>query len=516
MKRRFFPILFLASLLLFSCKGLTEALVADVDAIMSNISLTFEITDDGMIFNWTKPNHLDSHAKRYFITDNQSSSLPSSSTLYCFKVNSRYRDSSYGDNVSIGKNISSVTIEEARIAVPVYLWAEIEDTIYNLGEFQPTVITSITQIKNQIKLNVDTTDINNLKFQWAIPNNISINPLRFIISKDASSKQAAKYSFECLVIDSLYRDYCFEDTVSIKRNCYTVQNSYKTYDVVASSENPQDYYLWIQIEDGSWWNLGQFVVRKSGGSQSGTQTGTTNTATVINTIRNSIELSYTFTSEGTKLTWTKPSGLASLAQYFMISENSSDTTTSSLTCKIIPAAYQDTSGGNEVRIKASLSSVVLEWKVYSSNKLYLWVADSTGTYYNLGQFTTTTSDITNIKNTIQIDGDIHSTGYYDPNGYVTWMFPSSYNLNAIRFIVASSSTSYYTSSDTSFSCKNVEPDYLETFFDDNVSIKPDCYQTYQGYNLYQIYLTSQLTSAYYLWVQIEDGSWYNLGRITYF
>lgn len=513
MKKRFFPVLFLVSLLLFSCKGLTETLVADVDAIKSNISLTFEITNDGMTFNWTKPNHLDSHAERYFITDDSSSS--SSSPISCFKVPSRYQDSRYSDNVSIGKNISSVTIDEARIACKLYLWTEIDYTYYNLGQFQPTVTTAVTQIKSQIKLNVDTTDISNLKFQWAIPNYLSINPLRFIISKNDSSKQAANYTFDCLVIDSLYRDYCFEDTVSIKRNCYTVQNSYKTYDVVASSKNPQDYYLWIQIEDGSWWNLGQFDVRNAGGSQSGTQTGTTNTATVINTIRNSIELTYTFTSDGTKLTWTKPTGLATLAKRFMISEDSSKSTTGSLTCKKIPSAYLDKSYNNESSILSSLTSVVLEWKVKTSQELYLWVEASSGTYYNLGKFTTITSDITNIKNNIQIEGDIYSTGGFDPNGYLAWMFSASYKLNAMRFLVASSSASYYASSDTTFSCKSVEPDYLEEFYDDNVSIRPDCYQTVEGYNLYQIYLKTQLTSGYYLWVQIEDGSWYNLGRITY-
>jgi hypothetical protein len=509
MKKRFFPVLFLVSLLLFSCKGLTEALVADVDAIRSNISLTFEITNDGMTFNWTKPNHLDSHAERYFITDDSSSS--SSSPISCFKVPSRYQDSRYSDNVSIGKNISSVTIDEARIACKLYLWTEIDYTYYNLGQFQPTVTTAVTQIKSQIKLNVDTTDISNLKFQWAIPNYLSINPLRFIISKNDSSKQAANYTFDCLVIDSLYRDYCFEDTVSIKRNCYTVQNSYKTYDVVASSKNPQDYYLWIQIEDGSWWNLGQFDVRKAGGSQGGTSTTVTPDLT---SIRNSIDLTYSFTDGGTKLTWTKPTGLASITQYFMISENPDESATGSLSCKRIPSAYVDTTRNDETSIKASLNSVTLEWKVKTSQKLYLWIYSTSGTYYNLGQFTIPSSQITNIKNYIQIEGDKNNIGSFDPNGYLFWKIPASYTLNAMRFVVSSDSASSY-SSDTSFSCRRVESEYRESFYDDNVSIRPDCYLTVSNWNEYSIYLESQLTSGYYLWVQIEDGSWYNLGRITY-
>ena len=513
MKKRFFPVLFIVSLLLFSCKGLTEALVADVDAIRSNISLTFEITNDGMTFNWTKPNHLDSHAERYFITDNSSSSLSSYYSLFCFRVPSSYQDSRYSDNVSIGKNISSVTIDEARIVCPVYFWTEIDDTLYNLGQFQPTVTTAVTQIKNQIKLNVDTTDINNLKFQWAIPNNIDINPFRFIISQDSNTKYESGHTFSCLVVNSAYLDSCFEDKVSIRRNCYTVQNNFKTYDVVASSENPQDYYLWIQVEDGSWWNLGQFVVRNAGGSQGGTSTTVTPDLT---SIRSSIVLSYSYTNGGTVLTWTKPTGLSSFAKYFMISEDSSDIcTTGGFTAKKVPSEYQDTSYGDEISIKASLNSAMLTWKVSTSQKLYLWVADSSENYYNLGQFTITSSDnITSIRNQITISGDLEETGYYDSDGLVAWGLPDTLTLNAMRFAVASDSSTYYSSS-TPSNCKYVKSTYLDSAYSDNMSIRPNCYTNKSGYNIYGIYLQSPLTSDSYLWVQIETGYWYNLGKITY-
>lgn len=517
MKKIFFPLLILASLLVFSCKDLSENLVADVDAIRSNISLTYEFTDTGSYYSWTKPNHLDSHADRFFISENSDSSKPASQSFTCKDVDSAYQDTRYNDKVSIKKSCSSVEFSY-RPTATVYLWVEIDNTDYNLGEFVPKVLTATNQIKSQIKLNVDTTDIDNLKFQWAIPATLSINPRRFIISKDSTSSYSdASHTFSCLVIKSSYQESYYGDNVSVRRDCYKLENNYRTYDVVASSETPTDYYLWIQIESGQWYNLGQFVVRNAkgsgSGSGSGSSSGSTTTNSSVSSIRNSIQLTYTFTNEGTKLTWTKPTGLSSLAKYYMISENSDSMTTGSLTCKKIPASYQDTSYGDEVSIKASCSYVILDWLVLTSQELYLWVADSSETYYNLGKFTTTISDIASIKNNVTTFGDFYDTGSYDQNGYLVWSIPASYKLNALRFIVATDSASYYAAANTTFSCKRVEDDYRNTLYNDNVSIKTDCYTTTSGYNFYEIYLESQLTSTYYLWVQIEDGSWHNLGKI---
>lgn len=505
MKKRFFPVLFLISLFFASC-GLNEVLVADIDGIRSSIQLTYEFTDTGATFSWTKPKHLDTHAEKYLISENDSSS--STSSITCLVVDSIYRDSSYYDETSIKKSCSSVDFDY-RPTGEYYLWVAIDNTRYNLGLFRPVSKTLIEPIKKQIKLNVDDSDTNDLKFQWAIPSALSINPRRFIITEDSSTNYSDPYhTFTCLIIKDFYRETLYEDQVSIKRNYSEIQNGYILYNVEASTTTPQNYYLWIQIEDGTWYNLGKFNALPN--------TNPSNNSP-IDSIRQNIKLSYKFTKDGTVLTWTKPSGLDSMAKCFVISENSNDQTIDGLTGKVVDSIYRNTNYDDQISIKPSLNSVTLGWYVKTSPALYLWFEDTSGTCYNLGKFTTPSTNISNVKSNITIDGDIFSLGYFDHNGLVVWMIPESITLNAMRFVIAKDSSTKYaaTSSSGPTSCRKPETEYLDLISGDYVSIKSDCYETESGYNLYQIYLIDELTTGYYLWVQIEDGSWWNLGQIQY-
>lgn len=255
-------VLSLASLLFFSC-DLGQILVADIDGIRDSIKVTYEFTDTGSTYSWSQPKHLDSHAKRFFISENSASK--STSSMTCKIVATQYQASNYYDQVSIKKTCSSVDFN-ARFTETLYLWVEIEEgEYYNLGEFTSTTTETI-RIKQNIVLNVDNKDPEHSKFQWAIPDNIAINPQRFIISPESVSHYSSDKEFSCLIVELSDRELYYEDTVSIKRNIYTVENNYKVYDVVAqaklTSENvTEDYYLWIQIEEGDWYNLGKFKVK---------------------------------------------------------------------------------------------------------------------------------------------------------------------------------------------------------------------------------------------------------------
>lgn len=263
MYKKICPLIFLASVLfslLFLSCGIGEIITADVPTIRKNIKLTYEFTDSGCTYSWTTPNHLDSHAIRFCLSDNDSDSLTGSSsygTFYCKKIPAQYRHPDYGDEVSINASCTSINFNYRFEGITLYLWVQIENTFYNLGQFTSTE-TAIEPIKKYIKLNVDTTDLNNLKFQWAIPDYLSINPMCFLLSTDANTFYSPDHEFYCLSVDSKYQETCYGDGVSIKRNCYKVSNGYKLYEVSASSVSPSDYYLWIQIETGYWYNLGKF------------------------------------------------------------------------------------------------------------------------------------------------------------------------------------------------------------------------------------------------------------------
>ena len=86
----------------------------------------------------------------------------------------------------------------------------------------------------------------------------------------------------------------------------------------------------------------------------------------------------------------------------------------------------------------------------------------------------------------------------------------------MRFIITDDSTAYYSDASHSFSCTKLSADKVHPLYNDGVSINPD--EKYVQTNLpdldlYRINVSPKLSSTKYLWVQIEDGSWYNLGGI---
>ena len=505
LSKKIFPItglvLLLSSLLFFSCTDLSKVFSLDVDGIKNSIELTYEVTDTGSTFKWTKPSNLDEFAK-YYLISKDSREDSSDGIEACFKVDPEYQHDS---EIRIKKTVSSVDFTWRYISVPLYLWVVTDSKSYNLGEFT-TTITDIEELKKQIVLNVDNSDINNLKFQWAFPNSININPTCFYISIDNSDYYATipDSGFSCLIVQDEFHDDYYNDRVSIKRNCYTIENTnniaYKVFDITASYNTKKDYYLWIQIEDGSNYNLGKFEIRNK---------------VNIDTIRQNIKLSYSFSSVGSKVTWTTPSGLSEIAQFFVISEDSRTETDGGVhDCYAVDSQYRDLSYDASATyvINASLTSAEILKR--PTTKIYLWVHTTDGNY-NLGEFTTPTTDIAKLKQSIKLFSDPTFKESFNSDGYISWVFSNTISVIARRFVISKDSSNSY-SSGTPTSCKSVKSKYHDDYYNNNdtVSIKADCYTDKEQARIYIIQAESPLTEGYYLWIQIEDGSWYNLGAFT--
>ena len=251
-------ILLLSSLLFISCTDLLERDEFDVDGVRNSIQLSYEFTETGSTFSWTKPGKLNDYANYYLISAD-SNRVSSNSVASCKIVASEYQ---YDTDIRIKKSVSSVNFTWRYNSKPLYLWVVTDNKNYNLGEFV-TKKTNIERLKNEIILHVDTSDVYKPKFQWAVPASISINPLRFCISTDSTeSYTTLPEDFRALMVNKQCIDSYYGDEVSIKANIFKTENNFKLYDVESSTNTPSIYYLWIQTEDGNYYNLGKFEVVK--------------------------------------------------------------------------------------------------------------------------------------------------------------------------------------------------------------------------------------------------------------
>ena len=483
----------LVSVLFFSCADLSKNFVIDIDGIKNSIKLTYEFTETGSTFKWTKPSNLDDFAKYYLISED-SRDESSGSVNSCMKVDFSYRYDSQEHRIH--KSFSSVDFTWRYNSDPLYLWVVTDSKRYNLGQFTTTT-TDIERLKKEIVLNVDNSDLNDLKFQWAISSSISINPLRFYISQDsAEAYKETNHHFTALIVSEQYRESYYDDKVSIKYNIYNTENNYKIFNVDGSTNSPSSYYLWIQAEDGYHYNLGQFSEQYK---------------VDIETIKKNIKPTYKFTSTGSTFSWTLSSNLQNRVTYFLISEDTNTTTTDTVSnCKYVDTQYQAESG-NKLRIKNTISSVDFTWR-YNSNPLYLWAYIS-GTFYNLGEFTTTTTDITSLRLSIMLFSDPEVKNSFNSEGYIAWAFTNTIPVNAMRFVISKDSSNGHSSGNIN-NCKSIKTKYKDDYYNDSVSIKADCYTDKENVRIYLIQAESQLTEGYYLWIQTEDESWYNLGSFA--
>ncbi len=476
-------LLSLLSILFFSCTDLSKNFVLDVNGIRDSIQLTYEFSETGVTYRWTKPSNLNTFAK-YFLISEDSRDEASDSIKSCKAVDPSYRADSYEHHIS--KSFSSVTFSWRFNDRPLYLWVvSTSGYYYNLGEFT-CLSTNIEVIKKTILFNIPNTN-GLLIFRWSIPNYININPSRFFISEDSSdSYKYLPNNFPCININNDYIEPFYDSTTtSIKRNCYTVEKDYKVFEITAvPSIITKSLYLWIEIEDGTMWNLGSFD---------------TQVQFYIETIQKSTNPTYIINHAGSTFSWTHPNLTKINIEYYLIAEDTGIEANSLKSCMIVDSSYQD---GNNVRIKNSFNSVLFGWK-YNSKPLYLW-AYIDSTFYNLGEFKTTKTDIENLKKEISIS--------LDSNGYTTWSIPSTVPINPLRFIISDDSQSSY-SAEHKFSCKEIDGDYLDSYYNDQVSINGNRYTEKEGKRLYSIRTKTRLYSLYYLWIQIEDGSWHNLGKI---
>ena len=389
MKKRFFgklaSALVLFTALFTSCDLATELGIfsdSDIQDIRDDILLSYDFTETGSTFTWTKPDKLSSIAKNFFISEDSNESHSDTYSVVCKIVDEKFRPSNSSDQVTIKKELTSVDFTFRPLTKDkLYLWVYAGDKYYNLGQFK-TKTTETEAIKQAIKLEIAVLN-GDKHCNWVIPSNLSINPMRFVISEDSkSSYSSSNSSFNCLIVEESYRDPYYNDTVSIKAKCFTNQGTFNSYDVILGFEQSisDDYYLWIQKEDGSWANLGKFAY------------GAGSIQKKIESIKMNIKLYYEYNGSVTKFTWTQPSALKEIANYLLISEDSSEKTTDSLTCKVVDPKYRETTQNDSVSIYKNFTAVEFSSKFSTSNSYYLWVHANDGVSYNLGEFKFKTSN----------------------------------------------------------------------------------------------------------------------------
>lgn len=258
MKRVFTGLFLLCSLLLTSCSlVVTED---DIGMAKTQVNCRYTICGDGTTFTWNYPSALAGNIKRFFISENSDSKLSSSFT--CWIVPTQYRHDSYSDQVSIKETVSEVKVTwKGYTTEDYYLWAEVTDGYYyNLGKFR-TTISDIDKVKETIKFNKTyNSTYNETTFEWAVRTAIPLNPIRFLINTDETSEYDSKHVFDKnLIIGDSYHDDSYSDSVSITPGiCNTQADGMDTYKVVYEGSVSKTYYLWVQIEDGRWYNLGCF------------------------------------------------------------------------------------------------------------------------------------------------------------------------------------------------------------------------------------------------------------------
>ena len=229
----------------------------------------------------------------------------------------------------------------------------------------------------------------------------------------------------------------------------------------------------------------------------------------LTTIRNSISLTYEYTETGTTFKWTKPGNLMLLAKSFSLSENSNASEGSTLKAKVIPSSYWPADSTDKVSIATKYSNVSVSFR--SDNDIYLW-AEMGSKFYNLGKFTTTTTAVSSLK--ADFGGVIDTS---NTNSYIfEWGFKNTSSINARRFVISSDDSTYYSDPKHTFTCLKIDSSYLEKYYNDSVSISPRNYTPDGAWNAYKIFANAGSDkNSYYLWCQIEDGSWHNIGKFTF-
>lgn len=262
MKKKFLLLTsLLCSFLMFtSCMFIVTE--GDITSAKAEVNCKYTISDGTTTFTWQMPSSLSGKVQRFYISENSSSKLTETMTAYI--VDEIYRDSSYSDRVSIKSSVTRVVVNwHAWTSENYYLWAELTDDVkYNLGKFT-TIETDRDRLKAEIRLHKNYIEENNeTVFEWNVPSYINFNPMRFMISEEDRTKYNSTENFSCVVVDPKYRNDYYNDKVSISLDVRKPSTgSYDNYGLIISGNyKNKRLYLWTQLEDGNYYNLGEFTL----------------------------------------------------------------------------------------------------------------------------------------------------------------------------------------------------------------------------------------------------------------